>query len=107
MGGTTRIGEEYVVKEKTVYLPIDPGSGAILKHTRKGRSDAHENRHEKRYPQRNKRDRKSGGGKSEAKKYSNPLDFDISDSDDDHDDKPERKKCLSLRRKIKSRRRVS
>lgn len=43
-----RFGEETVVKEKTKYLPVNPGNGAYLRYTGDERSDTDEDhcRHE-------------------------------------------------------------
>lgn len=62
MGGTTYIGEESVVEEKSIYLPINPGNGIDLRYSCDARYYIEEDRREKRYRRKGKSGSKSRGG---------------------------------------------
>lgn len=68
MERTTCIAEERVVKKKTIYPPLNAGSGADLRYTEDVRSDTENDRRGKKYCQKKKCDKSSRGGKSEEKK---------------------------------------
>lgn len=98
MDGTNRIAEKTTVKEKTLYLSLDPANETNLDYTGDERSDIDKDCRGKGYFQIKKSDRKSRGKISEQNKHSDSSDLDESDSNDDRDDKLDRKKSQSRRR---------
>lgn len=89
---TTRIAKKSVVKDKTMYLPKNPVNRAEIRYTGGERSDADGGRCGKKSRQKTKSDRTTRGRKSRPKKCSDPPNSDGSNSDDDPDDRSERKK---------------
>lgn len=106
MGGAIRTVKKRVVRDKKTYLPINQGSAAAFRYKCDDTSDTGEDRREKRYFQKEKGYRKSGGKKTKQKKYRDPSDSNRSYSNSGCDDKPDWKKGQSHCSKIKDCRRV-
>lgn len=61
MGYATRVGKVGVVKERRIYLSLNPDNGANPKYTGDERSDTNDVRRGKRYRRKMKSDRSSRG----------------------------------------------